>query len=95
MFYRKKDLLEKAATIKRFEYLPLGSELKQQTSIAEKQYKRLDNTYELDKIIKKEQPTVNKYNRSNLVYCQYGFNGYYDIRDFNNLSLKSKYPVLA
>ena len=44
MFYRKKDLLEKAATIKRFEYLPLGSELKLQTSIAEKQYKRLDKT---------------------------------------------------
>ena len=44
MFYRKKDLLEKAATIKRFEYLPLGSELKQQTSIAEKQYKRLNKT---------------------------------------------------
>ena len=30
----KKDLLEKAATIKRFEYLPLGSELKKYTDIA-------------------------------------------------------------
>ena len=30
----KKDLLEKAATIKRFEYLPLGSQLKKQTDIA-------------------------------------------------------------
>ena len=36
MFYWK-DLLEKAATIKRFEYSPLSSELKKQTSIAEKQ----------------------------------------------------------
>ena len=35
----EKDLLEKAATMKRFEYLLLGSELKKQTDIAEKQYK--------------------------------------------------------
>ena len=35
----EKDLLEKSATIKRFEYSLLGSELKKQTDIAEKQYK--------------------------------------------------------
>ena len=29
----EKDLLEKAATIKRFDYAPLGSELKKQTDI--------------------------------------------------------------
>ena len=34
-----KDLLEKAATIKRFEYLLLGSELKKQSDIAKDQYK--------------------------------------------------------
>ena len=34
----EKGLLEKAATIKRFEYSPLGSDLKKQTSIAGKQY---------------------------------------------------------
>ena len=33
----QKDLLEKAATMKRFEYSPLGKELKKQTSVAEKQ----------------------------------------------------------
>ena len=33
---REKDLIEKAATIKRFEYSPLGSELKKQTSMAKK-----------------------------------------------------------
>ena len=33
IFYRR-DLLEKAATIKRFENLSLDSELKQQTDIA-------------------------------------------------------------
>ena len=46
--------------MKRFEYSLLGSELKKQTSIAEKQYKRLDKDYELDKNgyerIKKEKP---------------------------------------
>ena len=31
----EEDLPEKALTMKRFEYLPLGSELKKQTSIAE------------------------------------------------------------
>ena len=35
------DLLEKAATMKRFEYLPLGKELKAQTDIAKKQKIRL------------------------------------------------------
>ena len=36
MFYQKKDLLEKAAAIKRFEYSPLGKEFKAQTDIAKK-----------------------------------------------------------
>ena len=31
-----KDLLEKTATITKFEYLPLGKELKKQTDIAKK-----------------------------------------------------------
>ena len=34
MFYQKKNFLEKAATVKGFEYLPLGKELKGQTDIA-------------------------------------------------------------
>ena len=36
MFYQKKTLLEKAVTMKRFEYSPLGKELKTQTDIAKK-----------------------------------------------------------
>lgn len=36
MFYQKKDVLEKAAAIKRFEYLQLGNELKKQSGIAKK-----------------------------------------------------------
>ena len=34
----EKDMLEKAVTIKRLEYSPLGKELEKQTSVAEKQY---------------------------------------------------------
>ena len=34
----EKDLLAKAAALKRFEYSPLGKEFKKQTSVAEKQY---------------------------------------------------------
>ena len=33
----EKDMLEKAVTIKRLEYSPLGKELEKQTSVAEKQ----------------------------------------------------------
>ena len=60
-------MLEKAAAIKRFEYSALGSVLKKQTDIAEKQQKRLGNIYEFDKEIKKEKLTVKKYNRSHLI----------------------------
>ena len=59
----QKDLPEKAATMKRFEFSPLGKKLKAQTDIAKKQYQKLDNTYEFDKIIKKEN-----YSNSNLIY---------------------------
>ena len=45
----EKGLLEKAATIKRFEYPPLSKELKKQTSIAEKQYRELDEVRGLNK----------------------------------------------
>ena len=44
------SLLEKAATMKRFEYLPLGKELKAQTDIEKNQYQRLDNIFELSLI---------------------------------------------
>ena len=39
----EKDLLKKAATIKRFEYSPLGSMLKKHTGIAKDQYKLLQD----------------------------------------------------
>ena len=49
----EKDLLEKAATMKRFEYSPLGKELKKQTSVAEKQYQSFDKIFNHDE---KEEP---------------------------------------
>ena len=55
-------LLVKVAMMKIFEYLPLGSELKKQTDIAEKKFKKLDTTYEFDRI-EKEKITIKKYNR--------------------------------
>ena len=48
----EKHLLGKAATMKRFEYCPLGKELKAQTDIAKKQYQTLGSTFEVNKIIK-------------------------------------------
>ena len=64
----RKDLLEKAAAVRKFEYFPLGKELKKQTSVAEKQYHKLDNAFESNK--KKEDKTKNKRNsaKSDLVY---------------------------
>ena len=44
MFYQKKNLPEKTAELKWFEYSLLGKELKAQTDIAKKQYKKLDDT---------------------------------------------------
>ena len=64
----EKDLLEKAAAMKRFEYFPLGKELKAQTDIAKKQYQKLDDTSEFNNVIKREKPIFKKYNRSNLIY---------------------------
>ena len=39
MFYQKKDFLEKAATMKKFQYFRLGKELKVQTDIAKNSIK--------------------------------------------------------
>ena len=36
-------MLEKATSIKRFEYAPLGKELKKQTSVAENQYQKFES----------------------------------------------------
>ena len=67
--------------MKRFEYLPLGKELKVQTDIAKRQYQEIDDTFEFDKMIKKAKPAFKKYNRSNLIgNCKYIFYEYYNIK---------------
>ena len=49
IFLPEKDLIEKDTTMKTFHYSLLGKELKKQTSVAERQYKKLDNVFESDK----------------------------------------------
>ena len=56
---------------------------------------KIDNNFEFDKTIEKEKPTIEKYNRSNLIYnSKFSFYEYYSI-NFNSLSLKSKFKVLS
>ena len=65
----EKGLVEKAATMKRFESSPLGSELIKQTSIAEKQYQRFDDCGEALTIKKDDKALpIKKHNRSNFSY---------------------------
>ena len=45
----EKYLLQKAATMKIFEYYPLGKELKKQSSVAEKQYQKFGNALNIMK----------------------------------------------
>ena len=75
-------MLEKAASIKRFEYLPLGIELKKQTDIAKKAIPKTrkgfsawqkigTNTQKRRTNNKKEaivKKGIKKYHKSNLIY---------------------------
>ena len=79
--------------MKRFEYLSLSIELNVKTTL-QKQYQNLDNISESNKIIKKEKPRIEKYNKSNPIYdSKYSFYPYCNIINFNSLSLRSKYPI--
>ena len=76
MFNRKKDLPEKAATVKRFEYLPLGSELNKELSqknSTKDQTKLIKFTKMNIKQLQKEKPVLKKYNKSNLLYKNTAF----------------------
>ena len=70
-------MLEKVAALRRFEYSPLGKELKTQTSAAEKQYQELNKIFKPDE--KKEPATIKKENlevtnEPNLLYdSKYSF----------------------
>ena len=73
----KKDLIEKVATMKRFEYPSLGRELTAQTDISNKQYQALDKIHELDETINKK-PSLKNYSKSYLIYdSNYKFYKYY------------------
>ena len=57
--------------MKRFEYSHFGKELKTQIDIAKKQYQGLDKFFKSDE---KEEPMLEKYNKSNLIYnSKYSF----------------------
>ena len=87
----EKELLEKSAAIKRFEYSPLGNELKKQASITEKQYGKLGNPLEFYE--QKEDKRKNKRSRgkSNLVCSNYFiFYNYHNIKEFAKRSFDSK-----
>ena len=73
---------EKAATVKRFEYSPLGNKLKKQTGIAEKTVLRIRQG--------------RKYNKSDLTYNgKHSFYKYYDVKKIGKLFFKSKYSFLV
>ena len=56
----KENFIQKVAGIKRFEYDPLGKELKKETSVAEKHYQKFDNDFESSK---REQVHTKKQNK--------------------------------
>ena len=76
-------MLEKAAAMKRFQYSPLGKEVKKQTSVAEKQYQEIDKIFNHDEkeepiAIKKEEPL--KTDESSLAYdSKYIFSNYRNV----------------
>ena len=72
--------------MKRFQYSPLGKELKTQTSAAEKEYKKLDKVFESNKKeekVKKSRPKSNLVGSKDLTFYKY-----HDIRkEFLNIAL--------
>ena len=84
------DLLEKAAASKRFEYSPLGKELKKQTSVAEKWYQKFNSAFESNKNEEDKTKKVEA-RSSNLVYHNYFiFYKYHKINECVKHSLDSK-----
>ena len=88
----EKDLPEKVATIKRFEYLPLSKELKTQASVAEKQYQKLNKFFKYDdeevpvKIRKEKQEITCRPKR--MYNNKYTFRKYKNVRKYLNYYFK-------
>ena len=98
-FTRKKNLLEKAAALKRFEYSLLDKQLKTQTSVAEKQYQGVNKLFKPDE---KEQPITIKKEKQTMadkskIVCdnKYSFSDYRNIRKYYDLSFITKYNKLS
>ena len=91
----EKDLLEKVAALKRFEYSLLGKELKKQTSVAEKQYKDFDNVFNYDakeESLKAEKEEPLTMDESSLFYDnKYTFNELKNVEKYVNKSLTARY----
>ena len=90
-------MLEKSATIKRFEYLPLGIELKKQTK---KEWQKSDQVYEFDKKDEDKTKSIDKtkngkFIRSNLLYSyKINFFKSHNLEKLSNLSFSSKQKAL-
>ena len=85
--------------MKRFEYSPLGSELKKQTCITEKQYPGLNTFFECHT---KEEPVTVKTeklvitDKSKLMYgSKYSFSDFSNINKYYVLSFIAKYDKLV
>ena len=91
----EKDLLEKAAALKRFEYSPLAKELKKQTSVAEKQYQDFDKVINYDEIeepVKTEKEEPLTINESSIFYNnKYTFNEFKNVEKYVNKSFTARY----
>ena len=91
-------MLGKAATLKRFEHSPLGSELKKRTSVAEKQYQGLHTFFKYDE--KEEPSTIQKEttaitSKFKLINGRkFSFSDYLNIRKHSDLSFATKYDKL-
>ena len=79
------DLLEKAVTIKRFEYSALGKKFKKQTSASEKWYQKFESN-------KKEENILKCPAKSNLLYSK-EFCKYRNINEFFKLLFILNYLV--
>ena len=95
----KKDLPEKTATMKRFEYSPLGKELKEQTSVAEKQCQSFDkviNHDEKEKPVKIEKERPLTTDELSLFYKnKYSFIEFKNVGKYMDDSIVSRYNYLA
>ena len=79
-------MLEKAATLKRFEYSLLGTQFKNQTSVAEKQYQGSNKLFRTDEKIS---------HKPYLIYgIKYSFSEYRNFKEYSDLSFMTKYDKL-